>query len=146
MLASFKAVHVSKTESKVEVVSKSEAMQFPFYAGAMLCTLYGLIKYFGKEIVNPLLLGYMGIGASQVIKEALLDVGIGRSLDGKKWVKVKIDTLGLDLQVSPLDLLCLVVAYCGVGVYLWTKNWIYNNLLAITFCVHGIQYLFLGNF
>lgn len=97
MLANFKAVHVSKTESKVEVVSKSEAMQFPFYAGGMLCTLYGLIKYFGKEIVNPLLLGYMGIGASQVIKEALLDMGIGRKLDERKLLKLKIDTLGLDL-------------------------------------------------
>jgi hypothetical protein len=46
------------------MVSKEDAMQFPLYAGAMLCGLYGLIKYFGKEIVNPLLLGYMGLGGS----------------------------------------------------------------------------------
>lgn len=57
-------VHVEKKGSSVEMVSKEDAMQFPLYAGAMLCGLYGLIKYFGKEIVNPLLLGYMGLGGS----------------------------------------------------------------------------------
>ena len=38
------------------------------------------------------------------------------------------------------------MSYTGVGVYLYTKNWLFNNLLAILFCVHGIQYMFLGNF
>jgi len=46
-------------------------MQFPIYAGGMLLFLYGLIKYFGKEVVNPLLLGYMGLGASMAIKGLL---------------------------------------------------------------------------
>lgn len=27
-----------------------------------------------------------------------------------------------------------------------TKNWVYNNFLAIIFCVHAIQFIFLGNF
>lgn len=40
----------------------------------MLLFLYGLIKYFGKEVVNPLLLGYMGLGASTGIKGLLLQV------------------------------------------------------------------------
>jgi len=59
MVAQFKAVHIDGKESGVETISKEEAMQFPLVAGGMLCFLYGLIKYFGKEIVNPLLLAYM---------------------------------------------------------------------------------------
>lgn len=121
-------------------------MQFPLYAGGMLCGLYGLIKYFGKEVVNPLLLGYMGIGASQSIKGLLLSLSIGTNLDKKKLIKCKIEKIGLDLEVSPLDLICLVPAYMAVGVYIYSKNWIYNNILALLFCVHGIEFLFLGNF
>jgi len=121
-------------------------MQFPLYAGGMLCGLYGLIKYFGKEIVNPLLLGYMGIGASQSIKGLALSLGFGEKMDQKKLLKCKIDKIGLDLEVSPLDLFCLVLAYMAVGVYIYSKNWIYNNFLAMLFCVHGIEFLFLGNF
>ena len=112
----------------------------------MLCGLYGLIKYFGKEIVNPLLLGYMGIGASQSIKGLVLSLGFGSKLEQKKLIKCKIEKIGIDLEVSPLDLICLLLAYMAVGVYIYSKNWIYNNVLALLFCVHGIEFLFLGNF
>lgn len=45
-----------------------------------------------------------------------------------------------------LDFISLAISAVAVGVYLYTKNWIYNNMIAIFFCVHGIQFLFLGNF
>ena len=121
-------------------------MQFPLYAGAMLCGLYGLIKYFGKEIVNPLLLGYMGLGGSQTIKGLIMSFEVGENLDKKKLIKLKVEQIQLDLEVSPMDIICLVPAYIAVGVYIYSKNWIYNNLLAILFCVHGIEFMFLGNF
>jgi len=60
-----------KAAAEVETITKEDAMQFPIYAGGMLLFLYGLIKYFGKEVVNPLLLGYMGLGASMAIKGLL---------------------------------------------------------------------------
>ena len=108
--------------------------------------MYGLIKYFGKEVVNPLLLGYMGLGASTGIKGLLLQVPALGALDEPKLAKLKVEKIGLDLEVSRLDLVSLVLSYIGVGVYLYTKNWLFNNLLAILFCVHGIQFMFLGNF
>lgn len=40
----------------------------------------------------------------------------------------------------------MMISYSAVGVYLYTKSWVYNNLLATLFSVSGIQYLFLGNF
>lgn len=113
-------------------------MWFPVYAGGMLCFLYGLIKYFGKEVVNPLLLGYMGLGASTGIKGLLVRVPALSALDEPKLVKIKVEKLSLDLEVSRLDLVSLVLSYIGVGIYIYTKNWLFNNLLAILFCVHGI--------
>jgi minor histocompatibility antigen H13 len=145
MIENFKKVHVEKTGSSVETISKEDAMQFPLYAGGMLCSLYAMIKYFGKEIVNPLLLGYMGLGASTGIKGLLLHTSLAK-LDEKKLIKLKVEKISLDLEVSPLDLISLIIAYSAVGVYILTKNWLLNNILATLFCVHGIQFMFLGTF
>ena len=80
LIKEFKKIHVDKKGSQdgegIETMSKDDVMQFPLYAGGTLCALYGLIKYFGKEVVNPLLLGYMGLGGSVSIKSLLLSFGI----------------------------------------------------------------------
>jgi len=34
----------------------------------------------------------------------------------------------------------------SVTFYVWSKSWIYNNLLAVVFCVHALQFIFMGNF
>ena len=67
-------------------------------------------------------------------------------LDERKIFKLKVSKIGLDLEVSPLDLVSLVLAFCAVAVYIFTKNWVFNNILATLFCVHGIQFMFLGTF
>lgn len=100
--------------------------------------LYALIKYFGKEVVNPLLLGYMGLGASTGIKGLLVNLPVLAALDEPKLLKLKVEKIGLDLEVSRLDIVSLILSYTGVGVYLYTKNWLFNNFLAMLFCVHGI--------
>jgi hypothetical protein len=77
---SFRSVHQlisevkvcrSKEESTIETFTMDDAKQFPLYAGGTLVGLYALIKFFGKEIVNPLILTYMGIGGSTGVKGAL---------------------------------------------------------------------------
>lgn len=61
--------------------------------------LYGLIKYFGKEIVNPLILAYMGVGGSTGIKGALLSLSNGtlEPLDERVILHVKIAMIGVDI-------------------------------------------------
>jgi minor histocompatibility antigen H13 len=34
----------------------------------------------------------------------------------------------------------------SVAFYVWSKSWVYNNILAVVFCVHALQFMFLGNF
>lgn len=122
-------------------MTKDDVQQFPLYAGAMLCGMYGAIKYFGKEIVNPLLLAYMGFGGGEAVKPVLSTVtgGAVDKLDKQKLFHVKLEFAGIDQDVTVLDLISLAVSYALVGIYVLTKNWIYNNVLAIGMCVSGIQ-------
>jgi len=148
LISQFKAIYIDKSKSanEVETISKEDAMQFPLYAGGMLLFLYGMIKYFGKEVVNPLLLGYMGLGGSLSIKGLLLMLPAFEKFDETKLLKLKIEKIGLDLEVSPLDIISLIISYTAVGIYIYTKNWLLNNFIAILFCIHGIQFMFLGSF
>ena len=106
----------------------------------MLCGMYGLIKYFGKEIVNPLLLAYMGFGGAESIKPLLSSItgGATDKFEEMKLVHIKLDFAGVDWHVTVLDIICLIISYLLVAIYVITKNWIYNNVLAIGMCIGGI--------
>ena len=58
-------------ESVVETMGTKDAMWFPVMAGVMLCSLYGLIKYFGKDVVNQLFMVYLALCVSQMLKSVL---------------------------------------------------------------------------
>ena len=152
LIKEFKKIHVDKKAGVegegIETMTKDDVMQFPLYAGGTLCCLYGLIKYVGKEIVNPLLLAYMGLGGSVSIKALLLSTGmpVFESLDSKVLFHLKIGFMEIDQDITMLDILSLVISYIMVGIYILTKSWIYNNILATLLSMNAIQMLFLGNF
>lgn len=133
-------------ESGIETLSNKDALQFPLFAGATLLFLYGLIRFFGKESVNYFVLGYIGLGASTGIK-AMLQSFLGESVDKLDEAKLlKIKNNYIDLEVSPLDIICLILSGVAVVIYAVSKSWIFNNIIAIVFCVHALQMIFLGNF
>lgn len=33
-----------------------------------------------------------------------------------------------------------------MGLYIYYKNWVYNNCMALIFCIHALQSMFIGNF
>lgn len=51
-----------------------------------------------------------------------------------------------ELTVTAFDIVCLILSAIQVAIYIISKSWIYNNILAIVFCIHALQFLFLGNF
>ena len=152
LIKEFKKIHVDKKAHEkgegIETMTKDDVMQFPLYAGGTLCVLYGLIKYVGKEVVNPILLCYMGIGGSVSIKSLLLSLGVSQidAMDQTKLFHLKIGFLEIDQDVTLLDLLSLAVAGIMVLFYILTKSWIYNNILATMLSINAIQMIFLGNF
>ena len=139
IITEIKKVHIkgSKEASNIETVSKSDALQFPVVAGAVLVGLYGFIKYFGKENVNYVLLVYIAVGSTTGIKALLTSFVSGLdNLDEGKVVDIK--TKWFSLTVTPLDLICFVLSCISVAFYVYSKSWIYNNLLAIVFCIHAL--------
>jgi|JI10StandDraft_1071094.scaffolds.fasta_scaffold711676_1 hypothetical protein len=57
--------------SSIENMTKEDAMQFPVVAGATLTGLYFAMKYFGKEVVNQVLLVYIAFGSTAGVKSLL---------------------------------------------------------------------------
>jgi len=102
LIKEFKKIHVDKKGSSegegIETMSKDDVMQFPLQAGGTLLGMYGLIKFVGKEVLNPIILSYMGIGGSVSIKSLLLSLNIKtfEELDEKKLFHLKIGFLELD--------------------------------------------------
>ena len=139
MVAEFKKVYIhNKRSEEIESMGTKDALQFPIMAGVMLVGLYMLIKFLGKEYVNYFILVYIALGSSTGIKSLLTSI-FGSSLDfldEGKLVDIKMKYL--ELEITPLDLLCLVLSFIQVGIYVWSKSWIYNNVLAIVFCVHAL--------
>lgn len=133
-------------ESSIETVTAKDALQFPLYAGGMLCGLYALIKFFGKDSVNYFILVYIAVGGTTGIK-ALLQSFTASALDKLDETRVvDFKVKSLEVQLTPLDIICFMLSVLSVVIYAVTKSWIYNNILAVIFCVHALQFIFLGNF
>ena len=139
MIMEFKKVYLQgKKSDHIESVSAKDAMQFPIVAGVMLCSLYALLKFFGKDSVNYFILAYIGLGSSTGIK-ALLQSITGDSLNGLDEVKlIDIKTKYFELTITILDLICIILSLIQVIIYFYSKSWIYNNILAIVFCIHAL--------
>lgn len=54
--------------------------------------------------------------------------------------------IGLELEATMYDFFCLIISGIQMGLYCWSKNWVYNNVLCIIFCVHALSSMFIGNF
>lgn len=152
MLIEMKKAHIDgkkegDNEPTIETVTTKDALQFPLYAGGMLLALYGIIKIFGKDSVNYIILVYIAVGGATGMKALLLSLTAGslQSLDDKKVVDTTFKWIG-EVQISVLDLVGLAMSVVSVVFYVWSKSWIYNNILAVVFCVHALQFVFLGNF
>ena len=59
-------------ESSIETMTAKDAAQFPIMAGGMITTLYFMMKFFGPEVVNQLLLVYFAFGSTTGVKAAVL--------------------------------------------------------------------------
>ena len=86
-----------KDASSVETLTKEDAMWFPVQAGVVLVGLYALIKYFGKEVVNYLLMAYMGLSFGVLIEDFLLPLASSyKFLKPVTLFKLKFQPLSLD--------------------------------------------------
>jgi hypothetical protein len=137
-----KRVHLDKLggSDSVEKMSMNDAWQFPIFAGLTLTGLYFAMEYFGKESVNYVVLIYIAAGGSQGIK-ALINAVLPNSfdsLDKEYVVDFKVKLIGLELQMSIYDFICLFISLFAMGVYAYTESFIVNNILATIFTLNAL--------
>jgi len=83
-------------------------------------------------------LGYIGLGSSSGVK-AMLQSFLGETVDKFDEHKIiKIKNSWIDLEISPLDIVCLIISGISVVIYAVSKSWIFNNCIAIVFCVNAL--------
>lgn len=61
-------------------------------------------------------------------------------------IDINVKLIGLELQVTLFDLFCFFISGIQMLLYIWSKNWVYNNVLCLIFCTHALQSMFIGNF
>ena len=61
-------------------------------------------------------------------------------------INFRVKMLDLEVMATRLDLCCCVVSMINMGIYSYYKNWIFNNFMALIFCIHALQSMFIGNF
>ena len=114
-------------------------IQFPLVAGATLVGLYYAMELFGKESVNYFVLAYIAIGGTAGIK-ALLYMAVGSAFehfDQEFVIDINIPMMD-KLQMTMLDFPCMIVSCLAMLVYVYTKYWLYNNVLAFLFCLNAL--------
>ena len=143
MLRIMKKIHVDKNyegEAGIEQMSFNDAWQFPIVAGFSLCGLYFSMQYFGKDAVNYFLLCYIAVGGAAGIK-AMLTSFVGNMFDEydkENVVNISIKMIGLEIQATQFDLLCLLISCIQMLLYFLYKNWVFNNMMALIFCIHAL--------
>jgi len=120
----------------------------------VLFGLYLLFKYFSKEYVNLLLTAYFlffGIfSVSSTVHPFFLWLFQGIKEEDEKTHRLKFSLpfrkKPVRLEWSGMGLVSLTVA-AGTGAwYVYTKHWIANNILGLSFSVQGVTFLALGSY
>jgi len=138
----------------VETLSSKDAYMFPVIGSCVLFGLYLLFKYFSKEYVNLLLTAYFllfGIFAvASTVHPLLLWIFTGVKEEDEKTHEVKFSIPfrkhPVQLQWSKVGILSAIVGAALGGWYVFTKHWIANNILGLSFSIQGVAFLSLGSY
>ena len=82
----------------------------------------------------------MGVGFSITIKDLLLSLGLPLcdTLESKKLFHLKIGFMEIDQDITMLDVASLGISGVLVAIYIISKSWLYNNILAILLSINAI--------
>lgn len=125
-------------------MAAKDAYMFPVVGSSVLFGLYCLIKYFGKEIVNKLLLGYFVFACSVPLKALIKIILKDKAEEMDKTNALEVGPFDLKvtkidkIEMTPLDFVALVISAILGVLYVLTDHWMTNNFLGILFCIFAI--------
>eukprot|EP01084_Bolivina_argentea_P186316 321192_1 len=133
----------------VEVLSSKDALKFPLIGSTVLFGFYVAYKFVDKDIINMLISIYFSIIGSFTLG-ATFDPAIHTFMRSDKTIGKKFKDLSwvgdLDLTFTPSLIVSILLGAALSAVYFTTKYWALNNVLAISFCIAGLEKLSVGSY
>lgn len=138
-----------KSAPPSETMSKEHAMRFPFIGSAVLLSLFLLIKFLPKDLVNLVLTAYFVLLGVLALGATILPL-LAPSLP-KSWNEDRIILRGpyfkaLEVEFTRSQLVAGAPAGAFCAWYCLQKHWLANNVLGLAFSIQGIEMLSLGSF
>jgi minor histocompatibility antigen H13 len=133
-----------------QVISMSDAKQFPLYASAFLFGFYVLYKYLPKEIFTYIINTYFSLTTVLSTSSIFVDLfpftenqnKVLYTLNLPKWLQNILEIKKFDLTIAKI--ICIIVASLPVGFYFMTRHWALNNIFAILFTLVALKSLSLS--
>lgn len=131
-----------------DIMTTSDALKFPFVGSAALFSLYIAFKYFDKDTVN-LILGVYILMISVITVSGTFAPFLSQFIPGTKkyGFKTKLPYLGdIDAMFNFPEIVSLILAIGFSVTYFFTKHYMLNNVLGISFCVQSIEKISVGSY
>ena len=130
------AFHILEREfgnPEAELITKKKAMLFPFYASAVLFSLYLVFKYLPPDIVNMamsvIFTCFSVISLCFFVENTIVNRGFPQT--------VLFSLFGT--PISALTILSFVLSSLFGGWYFMEKHWVANNLFGLTLATTAIE-------
>ncbi len=127
-----------------DTIGREQAWRFPIVASAALFGMFLAFKYLPKEWVSMLLTLY-GIGFGAMAMAALISPMLA-SIPSVPAFAVKEYGLKDIFTLSLCDVTALALSSPVAYWYFATKNWLPNNILAVSLALSAVDALALGDF
>ncbi|CAE7445281.1 HM13 [Symbiodinium pilosum] len=134
----------ASSRTATPVLQREDAYWFPVLGSGVLFGLFAILKFLGndwlKQAIAALMVSTCAFGLASNID------AFAQLVRNKRGAPVYLRLPSLALEIALLDLLGMVVASVLAVTYVWTKNWIANNLLGFSFCLLGIRSVNLSSY
>jgi len=123
-------------EAGPPVLQSEDAYWFPVLGSGMLLGLFLVLKYLGTYWIKTLITCWIVM---------ICTVGIGKNTDAVVAVYKKARAKPLfripyfDEEVTLLEIAGSGVGACMAACYIYSQNWIVNNVFGLSFCLLGIR-------
>jgi len=133
----------SATREPAQLLQSEDAYMFPVMGSITLFGLFLVLKYLGTDFVKMAItvavvsLCSFGVGANLEHLNALVRDKVSKPL-------LRIPYLDQDVTVIELGGIC--IGGLMAAAYVYSKNWIVNNIFGISFCLMGIKVIAISNY
>mmetsp|Transcript_8305 Transcript_8305/g.15988 ORF Transcript_8305/g.15988 Transcript_8305/m.15988 type:complete len:389 (-) Transcript_8305:681-1847(-) len=148
-------------EGPGETMTKKDAMRFPLIGSVVLFSLFLLFKFLPPYLVNGLLSLYLGLVAIFVLTSAIYPFVSDFFPEWMKESTISLPNIKLPFlttkepdtaanEESPTlptiaEITLSVFSFSFCVWYYVKKHWFANNMLGLSFCLEGIEFLNVGS-